>query len=224
MKKLILMLVFAACAAQQAQAQAQQTQKLFSLKYADANEIRNLLSPFPATISPNRDMRVIAVTATKETLASIEEALKILDVAPVLHKNIEVTGYILLASMKVESAPESPDLAGVVKQMRALFPYKSYHLAETIVVRGRDGVRCDTGGFLAEETGGRRYNFTYVATAKEAKLIRFDNLQLTLQLNQPVHLFTNVDVQDGQKVVVGKSNMTGGDSALILVLSAKVVD
>ena len=218
MKKLILILALAAAA------NAQQMQKLFPLKYADPNEIKNLLNVFPANVSTNREMRVIAVTATKETLASIEEALKTLDVAPTPHKNVEVTGYVVLASLKTEAATEPADIAGVIKQMRTLFPYKTYRLVETIVVRGRDGQQAQTGGFLSEDSGGKRYEFATWVMSTEGKLIRLDKVTLKVFLSQVMELRTDVDLHEGQKVVVGKSNMTGGDGALILVLSAKVVD
>jgi len=35
---------------------------------------------------------------------------------------------------------------------------------------------------------------------------------------------TDVDIREGQKVVVGKANMDGSDRASIVVLTAKVVD
>ncbi len=35
---------------------------------------------------------------------------------------------------------------------------------------------------------------------------------------------TDIDMREGQKVVVGNSNVDGGDSALFVVLSAKILD
>ena len=35
---------------------------------------------------------------------------------------------------------------------------------------------------------------------------------------------TSIDVREGQKVVVGKANIDNADSALILILTAKVVE
>ena len=35
---------------------------------------------------------------------------------------------------------------------------------------------------------------------------------------------TDIDVREGQKVVVGKANIDNSDNALILILTAKVVD
>jgi hypothetical protein len=38
------------------------------------------------------------------------------------------------------------------------------------------------------------------------------------------YINTDVDVREGQKVVVGKANMDGSDRASIIVLTAKVVE
>jgi len=37
-------------------------------------------------------------------------------------------------------------------------------------------------------------------------------------------LTTDIDIRDGQKVVVGKSDVNNGESPLILVVTAKVVE
>jgi hypothetical protein len=37
-------------------------------------------------------------------------------------------------------------------------------------------------------------------------------------------LQTNIDVKEGQKVVVGKSNFNGNEDAMILIVTVKVVE
>lgn len=41
---------------------------------------------------------------------------------------------------------------------------------------------------------------------------------------QEVHISTSIDIREGQKVVVGKANIDNADNALILVLTAKVIE
>ncbi len=41
---------------------------------------------------------------------------------------------------------------------------------------------------------------------------------------QEVGINTDLDVREGQKVVVGKTNMDSSDRALIVVVTAKVVE
>ena len=67
----------------------------------------------------------------------------------------------------------------------------------------------------------------------KGRAIRIDNLKVGLKV--PVMsggniqyidtgIATDVDIHEGQKVVVGKANMDGSDRASIIVLMAKVVD
>jgi hypothetical protein len=219
------LIIFALCSLG---ASAQQVQKVFQLKYADANQVKQLLSAFPAAISLNGNLHMIAVNGNKEAVDTIEEALKKIDVPEAPRPDIEVSGYIVLASLQPAVSSEPAELAGVIKQLRALFPYKSYRVAETLYVRGRDGQHSGSGGFIAEEPNAQRqYEFKYRASIGGDKLIRLDDVYL--QIHSPnnlpmVRLSTDIDIHEGQKVVVGKSNINGADTALILVLSAKVVD
>jgi hypothetical protein len=74
-----------------------------------------------------------------------------------------------------------------------------------------------------------------VDTVDKSRLVRFNALKLGMRVpvqsaaNQwsyiDVGINTDVDVPEGKKVVVGKTSaVEGPDSALILVISAKVVD
>jgi hypothetical protein len=59
--------------------------------------------------------------------------------------------------------------------------------------------------------------------------VRINNLSFTLHVPHPsghfeVGVHTDIDVREGQKVVVGKANIDNADNALILVLTAKVIE
>jgi hypothetical protein len=129
----------------------------------------------------------------------------------------------------------------VIKQLKGIFSYKNFRVLESFVLRSRDGESGETSGMvLTDETPGIhriRYEFRYRRVSLDgtdtAKSIRFDHLQLSLKVptgtNQITFenagISTDVDVPEGKKVVVGKtSGILGSDSALILVISAKVVD
>jgi hypothetical protein len=64
-----------------------------------------------------------------------------------------------------------------------------------------------------------------VTEAPEGRLIRLDNLNLTLRLSgdREAGIRTEITVREGQRAVVGKSNMGLGQS-LILVVTAKVTE
>ena len=69
-----------------------------------------------------------------------------------------------------------------------------------------------------------------VTSEGKEQTIRITDLSLRLDFivkgagNQHAAINTSIDVREGQKVVVGKANIDNADSALILVLTAKVVE
>ena len=69
---------------------------------------------------------------------------------------------------------------------------------------------------------------TVVSDSKE-RSIRIDELDLRLNFtlkdgNSNALIHTSIDIHEGQKVVVGKANIDNADNALILVLTAKVIE
>jgi hypothetical protein len=206
---------------------AQDMERVFELKYSDPRDITMLLSVYPVKVGPITSLPVISVHGSKESIATIAEMLKTIDVPRALRKDVEITGYVLLASPAQPQGVEPAELAGPIKQLRALFPYKSYNVAETILLRARDGQGASSGGMLGlDQNTHWRYEFNCrPAISTSEKIIRLENLSLLIHSPSGViQLRTDVDIRDGQKVVVGKSNLTGGDTAMILVLTAKAAE
>jgi hypothetical protein len=74
-------------------------------------------------------------------------------------------------------------------------------------------------------------NKAVITSEGRERAIRIDGLNLVLGYalkGLPPHgeaqITTSVDVREGQKVVVGKANMDSVDNALILVLTAQVIE
>jgi hypothetical protein len=146
---------------------------------------------------------------------------------------------MIVASQTAGTASVPAELDPVAKQLKSIFSYKSFRLLESFVLRSRDGENGSTSGTLLAEQSPEnplRYDFQYrrvsLDGADNARSVRFERLHFSLQVpvGHPVHyenagIESDVDVPDGKKVVVGKtSGLLGADSALILVISAKVVD
>src|SRR5580700_7729152 len=73
----------------------ERVQKLVTLKYVDPQSIQNLISMFNVDVRVNGQMKVVALSGTKEHLAAAEEAIKQLDVPSAAQKNIELTVYFV---------------------------------------------------------------------------------------------------------------------------------
>jgi hypothetical protein len=179
-------------------------------------------------------VKAIIVKSPKEAMPMIEDAVQRLDVPAVPPKNIELTAYMLLGLESADAADEAPaELQSALKQLRATSPYKGFRLLDTVSLRGREGkqavVRGTSTGKPAQSLPVY-YTFSYRATRitadEKGRTVWFDGLHLELrQGNQgPTEITTDIDVREGQKVVVGRVSLDRPDSALFLVVTAKTVD
>jgi hypothetical protein len=59
----------------------------------------------------------------------------------------------------------------------------------------------------------------------EVPALRFEGLTLDLWLREAkkVNISSSFDMREGQKVVIGKTNPTGSDTAIVVVVTAKIV-
>jgi hypothetical protein len=216
--------------------------RFFEVKYSDLNALREALSIFRAEVSVSPSLHVLSVKAPKEIIPAIEDAVKRLDVLPVRKKNVELTLYVLggtdgQAKIAEGEAPPPAQrpipqvLQPVVNQLKNLFAYKEFQLVDEIVLVGEDGQQVSTSGrvpaasFLAKSVSSPSYQFgarlqVQMPDQKEA-LVRINNFYFGIGGSGPnqARIDTAVEIQPGQQVVVGKA--TVGDSALILVLSAR---
>jgi hypothetical protein len=222
-------------------------QKVVTIKNGNRNGILHTLqelAPTNGMVISTSDNDHLILSGPKDTVAGFEEIVKQLDVAPVVKKDVETTVYMIIASAQSASTATLPqDLDPVVKQLKTIFNYKGFRLLDSFVLRSRDGEHGDTTGFLPplenlppgnKISYGLHYNKVSIEGSDNARVAHFDRLQLNLKvpvatsngtIGVDASISTDVDVPEGKKVVVGKTSaLEGSDGALILVISAKVVD
>jgi hypothetical protein len=197
------------------------------VKNGDVNRIGGVVSQLGASVRWDTTLRVIAVGGDAATVNSIEEAIKRMDVAPGAERDVEVTMYLLYASaQEVPTATVPSDLDSTVKQLRGVFPYKSYRVLDASVLRGRDGERASVSGTLPGSRTG--YSLDYdkaTISGQSPRMLRIDNLRLTVNFSDArTGIQTNLDAREGQKTVVGKANMASTEDAIFLVVTPKVVE
>lgn len=152
--------------------------------------------------------------------------------------NIELTVYLLSGVAQGDTADDVPqDLLSTVKQLRSIFNYKSYKLTESFMLRGRLGAGARAAGVLPG-VAGLNYEFRYsmvIATADTPPLFRINGLRIVLTkaprrlggqtiVDTVASIQTDLDIREGQKTVVGKSSVSSGGDALILVIVPKLVE
>jgi|HubBroStandDraft_1064217.scaffolds.fasta_scaffold114704_2 hypothetical protein len=209
-------------------------QRIFTLKYADARHIADVLSVFGYGIKADRDLHVVAVSAPAETMSTVEDAIKRLDVPAAAPRDIDLVVYMVMASEQASAgAGLPPELQPVGDELKKIFAYKSFRLLDSILVRTQPNNRAEASGVVVlpnyTNGGERPYHFSVYPSAvtedAQGRLIRLDQLHLNLNLpgSREAGIQTEITVREGQRVVVGKSNM-GTDQSLILVLTAKVAE
>jgi len=247
----ILLILLAGAAAAQDTGAAVNTQKkpdpverLFVLKYADPQQVSELLRVFESSMIPNAAFHALAIRATPSVMTSIEDSLKRLDVPSAAPKDIDLTAQLLMGAEAPEHAGSAlpKDLENVVSQLRQTFPFKNYGLLDVLTLRLRTGrtngqtSTSSVGGTIQVE--GRpmpvnsSLNLNGVSLGGDSAEVRIDGFRFSTRIpvsNGPgqvsmndIGMHTDLDIKDGQKVVVGRLGINSGQ-ALFVVLTAKIL-
>ena len=228
-----------------AQEPEQVVRRVFQLKYVEPERVRNMLLGSTANNSmADNQLKTLAVQASKSRMDEFEQIIKQLDVPPPPIPNVEITIYLMSALGQASPTALPSELDGVVKQLKNTFSYKGFELIDTQVIRTRPGRGGSASGVFDRGTSGLKafnsVNISEVTVSNDEKGRAIHLRGLRVGLRVPVQsnpgsspptvnyldtgINTDIDVHEGQKVVVGKANMDGSDRASIVVLMAKVVD
>lgn len=220
--------------------------RIYELKHRTPEDLipvlRALTSGFKgSTINGNNELKTITVRDFPENIATIEEAIKRLDVprppgaARQAPKDVDITVHVLLASGNEADGNQYPQiLKDVVTQLQATLNYKSFQVLTTIVQRTnlRNGMISSTGTTaLPEKDATAEYRLligNIISFSPDDSSISIGDLsfQISGTNNEISRKFGNADVRTrlnvrpGEKVVVGTATLK--DRAVILVLTAKM--
>ncbi|GMV99977.1 MAG: hypothetical protein AMXMBFR84_11160 [Candidatus Hydrogenedentota bacterium] len=168
-------------------------------------------------------------------------------------RNVELTMYLLQGTMEGEPQTLPDALGEVVYQLTETFPYKSYKLIDTLWIRGREDSETSTSGVLPVDVEGAKRNYNLmvnqlrIAGSGENSRIQLDDFVFGTEYISPptplpegsparppmrvpagsmseTGIRANVDLKVGQSVVVGKSNLSGGEDAMFVVVTGKIVE
>lgn len=213
--------------------------KVIPLQYALPNAVKSLFSaqdsksPSPwGIIKVDDRMKVLTVAGTASQVEDVEEAVKKIDVPPVPSKNVEITAYILLAKRQRSEADDYPAaLNEVVTELKKVLNYQGFRLMSSAIIRAQDGEPGSVMG--AADTSVPPDNFELrfgrlTVVTREKQTVHLDNLNFVILTATDrrglAAIMTDINMTEGQKVVVGKTAFGSPDNALVLVLTAKVMD
>jgi hypothetical protein len=229
-------------------------QKVIDVKYADPAALEKLLRGLEGDnrdrVNAQPDLHAISVgTYDPSFLKLAEEIVKRYDVpqaAPSLTRpqlGVEIVAHILLAAPKGSSGNALPaDLDPVAKQLRSVFGYTDIRLLDSALIRGREARRSDLigslSGLMEDQKHPADYRITIhkisVEPSGKANSVALEGFDFSARVpyevragqfeNTNINFSTDLSIPEGQKVVVGKAHVGTTDGALILVLSARVVE
>lgn len=196
----------------------------------------------PVVVRADDPLKAIVLRGKQVDVTALESTIRELDSAsssPV-SRNVELTVYLLQGSGSVSgTAVENitPAMAPVVKQLRAIFPYNNYQLLSTMLLRSSEGTPASTDGLLKPFGNAQgsvpsvysvRYKAARVSPDGAGSSIHLTGFHFLLRVPMAQGMFdasidSDVDIREAQKVVVGKSNIETADTALFVVLIAKLV-
>ena len=232
----------------QAQENSGRVTKLIEVKYADINKLNNLIRVFASKtmqfeIDRSAGVHYVSLAGPGAEVEAVERFIKQMDVPQPPERNIELTVYMLLGQ-HADGAEKLPsEIAGVAKQLQATFGMKDFRLLETSVARVRENNGTESNGLLSIPSPGPNapsamytWKIQRCTISQDGKVrtIRLDNVKFGGRIPTPVNggtqwqfldigINTDIDVKEGQKVVVGKTNIGAKDS-LFFVVTAKVVE
>lgn len=218
--------------------------KVVRVRYANAHTVADLVEPgIPVTVTADNALHAIVVKGTQDAVTSVEQLIHELDIPSAVpvskDKDIELIVSVIGASSSVDvpAASEMPEgMMPVIKQLRAIFPYKNYQLLSSMLVRSREGSKADSKGIMKAVGSSSRpsnyylaYSDASVAPDNTKPMIHISNFRFNAvvpigPVGNDVGITTDVDLHEGQKTVVGKADIGSSDSALFVVLTARLVD
>lgn len=228
--------------------------KLIRVHYNDPGTITRILQSTnqPVKVTFDAGIKAVILRGKPSDVAKVEQVVKELDTPPAVSTSgdIELIVYVAGGSNEPITSSSDKDLSTiepVVKQLRAIFPYKNYALLSTMFMRSQQGSVAETSGLIEYPFGNKsssrpdNYHISYhdatVSSDKAKTVIHLADFQFHTKVSFvsgslanttqwqsfDVGTRSDLDLHPGQTVVVGNTNVAGS-SALFIVLSAKLVD
>jgi hypothetical protein len=211
----------------------------------DAIAIAGLVGNRPDfRIEGNRDLHAILLRGDAGQVQEAERIIQALDGVPgdSSAKDIELTVHILggdVDASRGATEAKGDALAAVIKQLRGLFPYEKYYTLGTVLLRSGQESKVLTNGALKTplDSGDKPAQYEIVVNSLKASdeaiptihvaSFRF-HCGIPVQKNGGLLYFdtgttADLDLKEGQKVVVANLELGNTNSAIFLVVSARTL-
>jgi len=210
--------------------------RIFEIKHRDPASLVFVLRPLAsgwkgATMSASPEYRTLSVRDFPENIATIDEAIKRLDVPEAPRSDIELHLHVLVASPTGTTTDLPAEIRNAVAQLQSTLNYKGFSMLTPIVQRTREGDwntegHGEGGNPQSAIHFGYGYNIRSVSRSTDAEgapHVQLNGFQFGMQGSMgEARVQSNLSLKDGEQVVVGTASLNNGQ-ALVLILSARVV-
>jgi hypothetical protein len=220
-------------------AKSELRKEIVQVKYLSVYRAAELLRPYlshtlPGALGQIQDLRernALIIEDTPEQVEKLLSMLKELDVKPL---DLQFTVDLILGSLETfpdATGDEVKELMSdpVIKELNSLLRYKSFKRLDSSIIKVQD----NTGS--SQRIGGSDISLQLEIRPRFIKEEKADAILVELGLSQSKGLTsegkertytllrTTLTLKSGERTVVGVSKLDGGDKALILILSGKVI-
>jgi hypothetical protein len=166
---------------------------------------------------------------------AVAEAVAKLDVTPPPAKDVELTAYFLMAAQQPTQVTDLPsELNEVATQLKKVMNFRGFRLLNSTIVRTRDGELALIEGAAGQPPSradfSLRINRVDIGAGEKEPTIHLHGLKFSISASptpsagplstekaNSAQIATDIDVPEGQKVVVGKTSFEISDNAVVLV-------
>jgi hypothetical protein len=208
--------------------------EIIQVKYFRTYRAAELLRPYASQygkIQVLDERNALIIEDTPEVIEKLLSMLKELDVKPL---DIQFSADLILGSLETflgATGDEVKELMSdpVIKELNSLLKYKSFKRLDSSIIKVQD----NTSAY--QRIGGSGISLQLGIRPRFIKEEKADAFLVEINLFQSKGMWTEgkeatssllgttLTLKSGERTVVGVSKLDGGDKALILILSGKVI-
>lgn len=215
--------------------------ELVKLKYIRARQVHQLLVGYQSEYGRIRiedELNIITIQDTPEIVDKMLSVITEIDVKPV---DILFTVELIVGSFKeegeevtrvgVKASDKGLESDPLMKEMQRVMRFKTLNKIGSALLRVQDGKRSE------QIIGGSGMEFRLRLRPRHIREEKGDAFQVDLELSHEklkisggttqTHnvalIETALTLRSGEKTIVGVSKLDGGDKALVLVVSGKII-
>jgi len=213
--------------------QSETKKAIVEVKYISASRVHDILRYYTSRngrIQVLYERNTVIIEDTPEVVEKLLSIIKEIDVKPL---DLQFTIDLILGSLTLEAKRSRVDNElrsdPVIRELQRLLKYQSFIRLDSSIIKVQDNKQS------YQRMGGDGISLLLRMEPRLIKEEKADTFQVELRLSQQqginkegkeistTLIDTTLTLKSGERTVVGVSKLDGGEKALILILSGKVI-